>query len=300
MSTTNEQRLREALTELLAHCGERGWWMKSPAIAVIDKAHAALSEPAAPVDAWDALERIVGMCGDTDRCACGRPTGIPAIVSCARTALARQATDEQIMAEVVDIADGLGTTMWVKTAAGVNLPAGSILLAQQAPTTAIGATVAPGDERGANGKSTTDEQRLRNLLKEIREPIRLAAQSCRARAFDQMNNSNSQKFWQQNSDNLDAAIDKIDAAKAISEPAAPVDARADPIQELISKHAELLADGPYAHYYFELAYTRQTQWMAWLCSKPREDDPSRIVIAKGQGDTAEAACADALAAGEKS
>ena len=80
--------------------------------------------------------------------------------------------------------------------------------------------------------------------------------------------------------------------------AAPLDARADPIQELISKHAELLADGPYAHYcYFELAYTRQTQWMAWLCSKPREDDPSRIVIAKGQGDTAEAACADALAAG---
>ena len=52
-------------------------------------------------------------------------------------------TDEQIMAEVVDIADGLGTTMWVKTAAGVNLPAGSILLAQQAPTPA-----APTDPRG--------------------------------------------------------------------------------------------------------------------------------------------------------
>lgn len=34
-----------------------------------------------------ALERIVGMCGDVDRCACGRPTGIPAIVMCANSAL---------------------------------------------------------------------------------------------------------------------------------------------------------------------------------------------------------------------
>ena len=93
--------------------------------------------------------------------------------------------------------------------------------------------------------STTDDQRLRDLLKEIHEPIRLAAQSCRARAFDQMDNSNSQKFWQQHSDDLDAVIDKIYAAKALTpafdhthsdswryeaksevgEPAAPVDAR---------------------------------------------------------------------------
>ena len=98
MSTTDEQ-LREALTELLAHCGEQGWWMKSHAIAAIDKAHAAMCKPAAPADAWDALERIVAMCGDIDRCACGRPTGIPAIVSCARAAIARQAAAPSSTAE---------------------------------------------------------------------------------------------------------------------------------------------------------------------------------------------------------
>lgn len=35
----------------------------------------------------EALDRIVGMSGDANRCRCGRPTGIPALVSCAREAL---------------------------------------------------------------------------------------------------------------------------------------------------------------------------------------------------------------------
>jgi len=35
-----------------------------------------------------ALDRIVGLCGDFDRCACGRPTGIPAVVMCANAVLA--------------------------------------------------------------------------------------------------------------------------------------------------------------------------------------------------------------------
>jgi len=35
-----------------------------------------------------ALDRIIGLCGDFDKCACGRPTGIPAIVMCANAALA--------------------------------------------------------------------------------------------------------------------------------------------------------------------------------------------------------------------
>lgn len=38
-----------------------------------------------------ALSRIVGMSGDVDRCKCGRPTGIPAIVACSRAALGREA-----------------------------------------------------------------------------------------------------------------------------------------------------------------------------------------------------------------
>lgn len=71
---------------------------------------------------------------------------------------------------------------------------------------------------------------------------------------------------------------------------------ADPIRELIGKHAALVADdGEFPYYcYFELAYTRHTGWMAWLCSKPREDDPGRKVIASGQGQTPDDACREAL------
>lgn len=36
------------------------------------------------------LDRIIGMCGDVDRCACGRPTGTPAIVACAKQALGKE------------------------------------------------------------------------------------------------------------------------------------------------------------------------------------------------------------------
>lgn len=69
--------------------------------------------------------------------------------------------------------------------------------------------------------------------------------------------------------------------------------RADsPLQKLIAAHAEMLEANPYC--YFELAYTRRTEWMAWLCSKPQEDDPGRIVLAKGQGSTPEEAAIDAL------
>lgn len=70
---------------------------------------------------------------------------------------------------------------------------------------------------------------------------------------------------------------------------------ADPIRELITKHAEMLESGPYAHYcYFELAYTRHTGWMAWICSNQREQDPNRKILAKGQGSTPDEACRIAL------
>lgn len=70
------------------------------------------------------------------------------------------------------------------------------------------------------------------------------------------------------------------------------------IAELIEAHAALLAGGN--HYaYFELAYTRSTGWMAWLCDKPcnattGKPEPDRKVIACGQGATPEAACQAAL------
>lgn len=69
------------------------------------------------------------------------------------------------------------------------------------------------------------------------------------------------------------------------------------IRSLIARHAEELEQNDYA--YFELAYTRRTGWMAWICSNHRDDDPNRKVIACGQGDTPDEAC-DAAIAKEKS
>lgn len=64
------------------------------------------------------------------------------------------------------------------------------------------------------------------------------------------------------------------------------------IQKLIELHGELLAENPYC--YFEIAYTRQTEWMAWICTNAREQDPNRKVLATGGGMTADDACAAAL------
>lgn len=68
------------------------------------------------------------------------------------------------------------------------------------------------------------------------------------------------------------------------------------LNQLLELHAELLEENPYC--YFELAYTRQTMWMAWICSNAREQDPNRKIIAKGQGSTPEEACKDAIAKAE--
>ena len=64
------------------------------------------------------------------------------------------------------------------------------------------------------------------------------------------------------------------------------------VQHLLDLHHALLQKNPYC--YFELAYTRQTGWMAWICSKPQEDDPNRKVIAQGQGISPEDACEKAV------
>lgn len=61
---------------------------------------------------------------------------------------------------------------------------------------------------------------------------------------------------------------------------------------LLAMHGLMLEHNPYA--YFELAYTRRTGWMAWICDKPQADDADRRVLASGQGDTAEEACDAAL------
>ncbi|MGY6272734.1 hypothetical protein ACXIUT_23895 [Achromobacter denitrificans] len=67
----------------------------------------------------------------------------------------------------------------------------------------------------------------------------------------------------------------------------------DSIRALIAKHAELMRSNDYG--YFELARTRQTGWMAWLCSHPVETQPDRKILARGQGETPDDACREALA-----
>jgi hypothetical protein len=64
------------------------------------------------------------------------------------------------------------------------------------------------------------------------------------------------------------------------------------IRALLGAHELLLEENPYT--YFELAYTRQTKWMAWICTNAREQDPYRKVLAKGQGSTPDEACKSAL------
>lgn len=64
------------------------------------------------------------------------------------------------------------------------------------------------------------------------------------------------------------------------------------LSKVVAIHSEMLESNPYC--YFELAYTRTTEWMVWICSKQREIDPNRKVLLNGQGSTPEEACVDAL------
>lgn len=68
----------------------------------------------------------------------------------------------------------------------------------------------------------------------------------------------------------------------------------DYVRELIAVHKKLMKDGN--HYaYFELARTRQTDWMAWLCTKAKDfDGKDRVILGSGQGDTPDEACRIAL------
>lgn len=112
--------------------------------------------------------------------------------------------------------------------------------------------------------------------------------------------STMKKHPEQAADMLEEAVKTAkaagkDRATAKHLPARERKARAvqlSAFEELTQVHAELLQGNPYC--YFELAYTRKTEWMAWICSKPSADDPNRTVIAQGQGWTPEEACKAAL------
>lgn len=70
------------------------------------------------------------------------------------------------------------------------------------------------------------------------------------------------------------------------------DSMTSKLQQIIDMHSALLADNPYC--YFELAYTRTTEWMVWLCTDARENNPARKILAKGQGSTPEEAADAAI------
>lgn len=64
------------------------------------------------------------------------------------------------------------------------------------------------------------------------------------------------------------------------------------LQQLIELHGALLEQNPYC--YLELAYTKATGWMAWICTNHLEADPFRKVLARGQGESPEEAADAAL------
>lgn len=64
------------------------------------------------------------------------------------------------------------------------------------------------------------------------------------------------------------------------------------LEKVLEIHAEMLESNPYC--YFELAYSRTTDWMIWVCSKALKNDPNRKVLLRGQGLTPEEAAQNAL------
>jgi hypothetical protein len=70
---------------------------------------------------------------------------------------------------------------------------------------------------------------------------------------------------------------------------------ANPLQRLFDTHTGLLEENPYA--YCEVAYTKQTGWMAWLTDKSLAFtvvNPDRKILAQGQGNTPDEAALAAL------
>lgn len=64
------------------------------------------------------------------------------------------------------------------------------------------------------------------------------------------------------------------------------------LSKVMGIHADMLQTNHYC--YFELAYTRYTEWMVFICTNSREQDPNRKVLLQGQGSTLEEACENAL------
>ena len=64
------------------------------------------------------------------------------------------------------------------------------------------------------------------------------------------------------------------------------------LSKVMDIHADMLQTNHYC--YFELAYTGYTEWMVFICTNARDQDPNRKVLLQGQGSTPEEACKNAL------
>lgn len=65
-----------------------------------------------------------------------------------------------------------------------------------------------------------------------------------------------------------------------------------PIDMLVAAHAQAISENPYA--YLEIAYSRSTGWMAWLCTNVITRDKNRRVLACGSGGNVDQACLNAV------
>ena len=65
-----------------------------------------------------------------------------------------------------------------------------------------------------------------------------------------------------------------------------------PVIEFLELGEDL--ENKYPFLYVEIARTRATGWMAWLCTHNKETHPDREVIVSAQGSTAKEACKKAL------
>jgi len=70
------------------------------------------------------------------------------------------------------------------------------------------------------------------------------------------------------------------------------DSETQPVMEFIDLAEHL--ENTYPFLYVEIARTRSTEWMAWLCTHNRETNPNREVIVSAQGLTSSEACKKAL------
>ena len=64
------------------------------------------------------------------------------------------------------------------------------------------------------------------------------------------------------------------------------------VQKFLDKTENMINEFPFL--YVEIARTRSTEWMAWACTHNKDTHPEREVLANGQADTADGACAVAL------